>query len=621
MGPIAAMQDLPFDIASLHAAYGSGTKPGDVVSECYRRIAAAGDPGIFISLIDEAKARAEASRLGPFDRVAKPLWGVPFAIKDNIDAGGEATTAGCPAFAYEAGADAFTVARLRAGGAILIGKTNLDQFATGLVGMRSPYPIPKNALDPEIVPGGSSSGSAVAVARGLVSFALGTDTAGSGRVPAALNNIVGLKPTLGALSASGLVPACRTVDTISVFALTVEDAYRAFQSAAGHDPADAFSKPVPTPDLGTAPPHPKIGVPDTASLEFFGDDVQAASFTTALDAVLAAGGEIVELDFTPFYQVAEMLYGGVWVAERHTVVGPLMDKDPEAVHPVIRQIVGAATTFSATDTFNSLYRMESLRRTCERAMAGIDLLCVPTIPTFFTVADLDADPIGPNTKLGTYTNFVNLLDLCGIAVPTGVRSDGRPASVTLLARAGQDSLTAALASRLHREAGMTLGLTLGLTLGATGWPLPAIAAPSPKAGAGEIVIAAVGAHMSGLPLNRELTRLGGHFLATASTTTDYRLYRLAGGPPARPGLVRDAEGGTIALELWALPLTSFGTFMAGIPSPLGIGTVALADGTTVNGFICEAAGLEGATDITDFGGWRAYLAAQTEGHDRQGAVP
>ncbi|WP_281683808.1 allophanate hydrolase [Thalassobaculum salexigens] len=610
MGPSAAMQDLPFDIASLHAAYESGTKPGDVVAECYRRIAASGDPGIFITLIDAEKAQAEAARLGPFDRVAKPLWGVPFAIKDNIDAVDEQTTAGCPAFAYEAAADAFTVAKLRAAGAILIGKTNLDQFATGLVGVRSPYPIPKNALDPEIVPGGSSSGSAVAVARGLVSFALGTDTAGSGRVPAALNNIVGLKPTVGALSASGLVPACRTVDTISVFALTVEDAYRAFQSAAGHDPADAFSKAVTTPDLGTAPPHPTIGVPDTASLEFFGDAVQAASYAAALDTLTSEGGEIVELDFTPFYRVAEMLYGGVWVAERHAVVGPLMDTAPEAVHPVIRRIVGAATKFSATDTFNSLYRMEALRRTCEAAMAGIDLLCVPTVPTFFTVADLEADPIGPNTKLGTYTNFVNLLGLCGIAVPTGTRSDGRPASVTLLARAGQDSLTAALASRLHRKARVTLG--------ATGWALPEIPEPAPTLGPDEIVVAAVGAHMSGLPLNGELIRLGGRFIATASSAPGYRLYRLTGGPPFRPGLMRDATGGAIDLELWALPLASFGAFMAGIPAPLGIGTVTLADGGTVNGFICESAGLEGATDITEFGGWRAYLAAAT---DRQGAVP
>lgn len=614
MGPNAALQDLPFDIASIHAAYESGTKPADVIAECYRRIAAAGDPGIFITLIDETAAQGDVARLGPFDRAARPLWGVPFAIKDNIDAAGEETTAGCPAFAYEAEVDAFTVAQLRAAGAILIGKTNLDQFATGLVGVRSPYPIPKNALDPEIVPGGSSSGSAVAVARGLVSFALGTDTAGSGRVPAALNNIVGLKPTVGALSASGLVPACRTVDTISVFALTVEDAYQAFRAAAGHDPADAFSKAVAAPELGAVPPRFTVGIPDPASIEFFGDTVQASAFRDAVAAVEALGGDTVELDFTPFYQVAEMLYGGVWVAERHSVVGPLMDSNPEGVHPVIRQIVGAATRFSATDTFNSFYRMEALRRTCEAAMAGLDLLCVPTIPTFFTVADLAADPIGPNTRLGTYTNFVNLLGLCGIAVPTGSRNDGRPASATLLARAGQDSLTAALASRLHQMAGVTLG--------ATGWPLPAVPTAPPTPQADEIAVAAVGAHMSGLPLNGELTGLGGRFLAAAKTAPGYRLYRLAGGPPFRPGLVRaadgEADGAAIELELWALPTARFGAFMRGIPAPLGIGTVTLEDGAAVNGFICEAAGLEGATDITGFGGWRAYLASDT---DRQGNNP
>ncbi len=606
------MQDLAFDIASVHAAYAAGTKPADVIAECYRRIAAADDPGIFITLIDEAVAQSEVARLGPFDGSAKPLWGIPFAIKDNIDAAGIRTTAACPAFAYEAEEDAFTVAKLRAAGAILIGKTNLDQFATGLVGVRSPYPVPKNALDPEIVPGGSSSGSGVAVARGLVSFSLGTDTAGSGRVPAALNNIVGLKPTVGALSASGLVPACRTVDTISIFALTVEDAYCAFRAAAGHDAADAFSKSVPVPELGIAPPHLRVGVPDATTLEFFGDVAQEEAFNEALAAVKAAGGEITELDFTPFYQIAEMLYGGVWVAERHTVVGPLMKHDPDAVHPVIRQIVGAAATFSATDTFNSFYRMEALRRQCETAMAGLDLLCVPTIPTFFTVADLEADPIGPNSKLGTYTNFVNLLGLCGIAVPTGTRSDGRPASLTVLARAGQDGLTAALASRLHRRAGVSLG--------ATGWTLPAEPVPATVPQAGEIAVAAVGAHMSGLPLNGELTRLGGRFLSTARTAPGYRLYSLAGGPPFRPGLVRSADGAAIELEIWALPSATFGDFLRGIPAPLGIGTVSLEDGTAVNGFICEAAGLDGATDITEFGGWRAYLAAGTRplGFDSRG---
>jgi len=600
------MQDQPFDIASLHAAYDGGIRPADVVAEVYRRIRAVGDPGIFIHLIDEADTQAEAGRLGPFDRAAKPLWGIPFAIKDNIDAAGLATTAGCPAFAYTAEADAFTVARLRAAGAILIGKTNLDQFATGLVGVRSPYPIPKNALDPKIVPGGSSSGSAVAVAHGLVSFALGTDTAGSGRVPAALNNIVGLKPTVGALSATGLVPACRTLDTISVFALTVADAHLAFRSAAAHDPQDAYSKPVDVPLIGPTQPVLRVGVPDAGSREFFGDAAQSAAFDEALGKVAAAGGEIVEIDFAPFYRIAEMLYGGVWVAERHAVVEPLLSRDPDGVHPVIRQIVTQAEAFSATDTFRSFYRLEALKRECEAAMAGLDLLCVPSIPTFQTLADLEADPIGPNSRLGTYTNFVNLLGLCGIAVPTGWRSDGRPASVTLLARGGQDALTSSLAARLHRDAGTTLG--------ATGWPLPGGEDATPIAGPDEIVVAAVGAHMSGLPLNGELTRLGGRFLKAAATAAGYRLYALAGGPPARPGLVRAAPGtggGAIELELWALPKTAFADFMAGIPAPLGIGRVTLADGDSVNGFICEPAGLDGATDITEFGGWRRYLAAET----------
>ncbi len=596
------MLDLAFDIASLHSAYDAGTSPVEVIAECYRRIAATDDPGIFITLVPEAVARDDAARLGPFDRTAKPLWGVPFAIKDNIDAAGIETTAGCPGFAYEAPDDAFTVARLRAAGAILIGKTNLDQFATGLVGVRSPFPPPKNALDPDIVPGGSSSGSAVAVARGLVSFALGSDTAGSGRVPAALNNIVGLKPTVGSISATGLVPACRTVDTISIFALTTEDAYCAFQSAAGHDSADAFSKDVPVPALTAPPPHLRIGVPEASGREFFGDAAQAEMFDAALGALRSTGGSIVEIDFSPFHDVAEMLYGGVWVAERHTVVGPLLESDPDSVHPVIRQIVGQATKFSATDTFRSLYRLEALRRVCEQAMQDVDLLCVPSIPTFFSVADLEADPIGPNTKLGTYTNFVNLLGLCGVTVPVGTRRDGRPASVTLLARAGQDDLAAAVASRLHQGAGGTLG--------ATGWPL--VPAPEWEVAptADETTVAVVGAHMSGLPLNGELTRLGGRFLKTAQTASEYRLYRLAGSVPLGPGLVRTADGVPIELELWALPTTQLGAFLKGVPAPLGIGSLTLQDGTLSKGFICETAGLDGAVDITEYGGWRAYLAAE-----------
>ena len=597
---------LSFDIAALHAAYAGGLSPEAVVAEAYRRLAAAMDPAIFITQRAEAEALAEAAALPPFDPGAYPLWGVPFAVKDNIDVAGLPTTAACPAFAYVAERDAFAVARLRAAGAIPVGKTNLDQFATGLVGVRSPYGVPLNAIDPEIVPGGSSSGSAVAVARGIVSFALGTDTAGSGRVPAALNNIVGLKPSLGALSATGVVPACRTLDTISVFALSVPDAWTAFRAACVFDPADAFSRALPAPPLGAPPPVLTVAVPNGQSREFFGDTDQAASFEATLARLVSMGARIVEIDFAPFYDVAKMLYEGAWVAERMTVVGDLMRRDPGAIHPVTARIIGAADALSAEDAFRGIYRLAELRRTAEALMADADLLCVPSIPTFYSRDDLEADPIGPNSRLGTYTNFVNLMDLCGIAVPTGPRPDGRPGSVTLLARAGQDALAAALGQALH--------ISAGARMGATPHPVPAGRPEGPGLRPGESPVALVGAHMSGLPLNPAITGLGGRFLEATRTAPDYRLFALPGGPPARPGLLRVAQdGASIALELWALTPEGLGTLLSQIPSPLGLGKLRLADGREVTGFLAEAAGLEGAEDISAFGGWRSYLAGSAPG--------
>jgi len=595
------LKNLPFTIAAIHDAYCRGANPADVVGEVFRRIEAAADPGIFIHLIIENAVLADAGKLGPFDPAAKPLWGIPFVIKDNIDAASHPTTAACPDFSYVAKKDAHVVKLLRDAGALLIGKTNLDQFATGLVGVRSPYPIPKNAIDPDIVPGGSSSGSAVAVARGLVTFSLGTDTAGSGRIPAGLNNIVGLKPSLGALSATGVVPACRTLDTVSVFALTVEDAFAAFRAASGFDPADAFSKPGRKTAMTAVPPSFKVGVPSRGTREFFGDAVQAQSYVQALDAIEKIGGEIIELDFTPFYNVANMLYEGAWVAERYAAIEKIITEKPEALFPVTRQIIGGAKNLSAADAFKGMYRLADLKRITEPLIASVDLICVPTMPTFYTLSDLDADPIGPNSRLGTYTNFVNLLDLCGIAVPTGKRRDGRPGSVTLLARSGEDAKVASLASALHRKSAETIG--------ATGWPLPGSPLAAARPSENEIAVAMVGAHMSGLPLNHEVTRLGGRFLFASETAPVYRFYSLAGGPPKRPGLVRSHNGASIALEVWALPLEKFGMFMAGIPQPLGIGTLDLADGSQVKGFLCEMAGIDGAEDITSFGGWRAYQAS------------
>lgn len=592
-------------VSALHAAYAAGLSPEAVVAETYGRIAAADDPGIFLALVPEAEVRAAARALGPFDPETKPLWGVPFAVKDNVDVAGLPTTAACPDFAFTPQASAPAVKRLLAAGALLIGKTNLDQFATGLVGVRTPYPVPRNAIDPAVVPGGSSSGSAVAVARGLVGFSLGTDTAGSGRVPAGLNNIVGLKPSLGSVSSRGVVPACRTLDTLSVFAGTVAEADAVYRVMAGYDAEDPYSRSLPLPPRpGALPPGLRVGVPDAAGRIFGGDPQSETAFDASLaDLRAVLGGEATAIDLAPFFAVAQLLYAGPWVAERYQAIRGFIEARPDSLHPTTRAIIGAASAHSAADAFAGLYRLAELRRATEAVWQGIDVLVVPTYPRPRRVAELDADPIGPNSELGTYTNFVNLLDLCALAVPGRPRADGFPSGVTLIAPRGADGLIAELGARLHAAAGATLG--------ASGVAVPAEATPrADRAGAGEIEIAVVGAHLSGLPLNGELTGRGARFLRAVATRPDYRLHALPGGPPARPGLIRvdPGAGGAIATEVWALPPAGFGSFVAGVPSPLAIGTLALADGTSPKGFLVEAAGLAGARDITAFGGWRRYLS-------------
>ncbi|WP_138468851.1 allophanate hydrolase [Poseidonocella sp. HB161398] len=458
------LSSLPFTLPALRTAYAAGARPAEIVEEVFARLEAAADPGIFLHA-DRAAALAGARALGA--PLGRPLWGMPFAVKDNIDVAGQPTTAACPASAHVATEDAAVVARLRAAGAIVIGKTNLDQFATGLVGTRTPYPVPRNALDPAIVPGGSSSGSALAVARGIVPFALGTDTAGSGRVPAAHNGIAGLKPSLGAWSTRGLVPACRTLDTLSVFAQSTADAWEIHCAAAGYDPADSFSRrfPVPPAEPGALRPGLCIALPDADSLAAHCEPRQIRMLEETAGRLRALGARIVRIGFGPFHEVARLPYERSWVAERAAAIGDRLAEAPETLLPVIRRIAGGAAQFSAVDAFRDRYRLAELRRACETAMAGCDLICVPSIPAFVTLAEDAADPVGPNARLGSYTNFVNLLDLCGIAVPVGPRGDGRPGGVTLLAPAGRDALAASAAAAI--EAG---------PLGATGWPRPAAAA-------------------------------------------------------------------------------------------------------------------------------------------------
>jgi allophanate hydrolase len=593
---------LRFDLASLAAAYRDGLDPAAVVDLVFDRIAAADDPGIFLALFERDAVRARARSLGRYDP-DRPLWGVPFAVKDNIDVAGLATTAACPDFAYAPAADAAVVARLVAAGALPIGKTNLDQFATGLVGVRTPHPVPKNAFDAAMVPGGSSSGSAVAVARGLVAFALGTDTAGSGRVPAGLNNIVGLKPTVGALSSLGVVPACRTLDCVSIFALTVADAVAVEQAAAGYEPADPWSRRVSLAPPTALPPRLRVGVPDAAHRRFGGDALAEAAFDAAVADLAGLGATVVPVDLSAFFATAALLYDGPWVAERYEALRDFVAAHPASIHPVTAAILATARTKSAADAFAGLYRLAALRRATEATWRGVDLLMVPTYPRPRRLADLAADPIGPNSELGTYTNFVNLLDLAALAVPARFRADGFPSGVTLIGPAGSDGGLAALGAALHAAADVGLG--------ATGWPLPA-ATPAPARATGDAVeLAVVGAHLSGMPLNGDLSARGGRFLRATTTTADYRLWALAGGPPPRPGLERVADGtGTaIETEVWALPPGGFGAFVATVPPPLVIGTVRLADGTRPKGFLVEAAGLAGARDITGFGGWRAYRTA------------
>jgi allophanate hydrolase len=451
---------LPETVAEILAAHRAGTiTPAETVARSFARIRAHADPAIFITLREETDALADANKVGSRSRDL-PLYGVPVAVKDNIDVAGMPTTAACPAFAYHPQRDATAVARLRQAGAIVIGKSNLDQFATGLVGVRSPYGVPRNTLDRRLIPGGSSSGSAVAVAAGLVPLALGTDTAGSGRVPALLNNIVGLKPSLGLVSTHGVVPACRTLDCVSVFALTTDDAFAALAVMAGRDVNDPFARARPLGELGPGPAAFRIGVPRPGERVFFGDTQAAADYAAALDRLARLGGTLVEIDIEPFYETARLLYEGPWVAERYAATESLIASSPESMHPVTREIILAGARPSAVAAFKAFYRLEELRRAAEHTFGRVDLLALPTAPTIYTVDQVLADPILLNSRLGTYTNFVNLLDLCGLALPA-VLHGTRPFGITLLAPGGRDALLASIGRVFHADTALSLG-ALGL---------------------------------------------------------------------------------------------------------------------------------------------------------------
>lgn len=532
---------------------------------------------------------------------ALPLFGIPFAVKDNIDVAGWPTTAACPAFAYIAGRDATAVARLKAAGAIVIGKTNLDQFATGLVGTRSPYGEVVNSFDPAYVSGGSSSGSASAVARGLVPFALGTDTAGSGRVPAGFNNIVGLKPTKGWLSATGVVPACRLNDTLSVFALTVEDAWTVASLAGGYDPLDAYSRKHPATAPAAMPEAPVLAIPD--QMTFFDDAQAQQAWQAALEQLRAAGATLKPVDFTPFSRLAEQLYQGPWVAERTAAVGEMLSH-PDEMDPTVYQIIAAGERFSAVEAFKAEYLRADLARQIAAVLVDVDGLVVPTSPTIHTREEMQQEPVRYNSQFGTYTNFTNLADLSALALPAPFRADGLPAGITLLAPAWHD--------RALADFGLRWQSLLALSPGATGLPFTQGSVLPPSAE--HVRVAVVGAHLRGMPLNFQLTTRRAVFVEATETAACYRLYALANTQPAKPGIARRESGAAIQVELWDIPLARFGEFVAEIPAPLGIGTLELSDGRRVKGFICEPAALDDATDITDFKGWRNWIASRENAH-------
>lgn len=524
-----------------------------------------------------------------------PLYGVPFAVKDNIDVAGFLTTAACKALTTVAVQDAETVRLLKQAGAIVIGKTNLDQFATGLVGTRSPFGIVANTFNSKYVSGGSSSGSASVVARGFVPFALGTDTAGSGRVPAAFNNIVGLKPTKGRFSNRGLLPACKSLDCISIFALTVADADLVANVLEAYDPLDSYSRKHPK----NVPAHfstkLKFAIPE--KLNFFGDQLAEKAFQQTVQLLQSLNAEISQIDFSDFEQLAVQLYQGSWVAERTAALEYLLKTNPDAFDPTVLEIIKNGEKYSAVDAYNAEYLKQDLARKIQQRLADFDALIVPTAPTIYSIEQLEQNPIEYNAHLGTYTNFTNLADLSALALPAGFRADHLPFGITLIAPAWHDEALVHFGKAWQNY--------LALKLGALDKTLPLRSAT--PISQHHIRVAVVGAHLTGMPLNFQLTTRDAVHIETTTTSKNYALYALNGTVPPKPGLARQQDGQSIIVELWDVPTARFGEFVAEIPTPLGMGNVELEDGRWVKGFICEPYGIEDAENISHFGGWRAYI--------------
>ena len=588
-------------IPTLLKAYREGTcSPEEVILEAWQR-AASDDSAIWISRPTEAQLRESLRWIEGESPETKPLYGIPFAMKDNIDCVGYPTTAACPASSYEPEQHAFVVKLLIDAGAIPMGKTNLDQFATGLVGVRSPYGVPGNAFNADFIPGGSSAGSAVAVARGLCSFSLGTDTAGSGRVPASFNNLIGLKATRGLLSCTGVVPACRTLDCVSIFALTAADASCVLNVAAEFDPTDAYARKSESWAEISWPP--QVGVPREDQLDFFGNDSAKQLFEAARETISSMGWKIIEVDISAFLDAARLLYEGPWVAERAAVVSKILTEQPEALLPVTRAIIEGGLKGTAVDAFQAQYRLAELKRASEPIWERIDALLMPTAGTIYTRAEVEAEPIKLNSNLGRYTNFMNLLDLCGCAVPAGFLGNGLPWGVTFYAPARADGFVLECAAQFHAQMNLPLGMSSAMSGTA---PKPTTAMPTVPM----MKIAVCGAHMEGLALHWQLSDRKARFVERTQSAPCYRCFLLPanGRIPDRPGMVRVSEGGAaIELEVWEIPQSTMGSFLEGIVAPLGLGRVELADGTHACGFVCEGLVSETARDITSYGSWRKWL--------------
>lgn len=588
-------------IESIHQAYANGNEtPQSLIMKLREQALAQSDYNAWIYLLDETELQTYLDELTQKPREESPLWGIPFAIKDNIDLEGVATTAACESFSQVAEQSAAVVQALIDAGAIPLGKTNLDQFATGLVGTRSPFGEGKNVFNPDYISGGSSAGSAIATALGQVSFALGTDTAGSGRVPAAFNNLIGHKPSKGLLSTRGVVPACKSLDCVSVFSLTCKDAALLFDVLVNEDAHDPYSRKNRSFNHSAywhddKPGSFKFGVPQ--QLDFDNNSETESLFEQSVTQLQAIGGEKVDIDFDAFLEAARLLYEGPWVAER---VWATHDVERKDMLPVIQDILATVDNFQVPDAFAAQYRLQALKKICDQELAKVDFIVTPTTPSCYQRSEITENPIALNSKLGAYTNFMNLLDYAATAVPVGRLSSGVSWGISLFAGAFSDIHLLSFAGALQRH--------LDLPLGATSHTLSSMPTASRVAPAAQVDVVVCGAHLQGQPLNWQLLDRGASLQQQTQTVAGYGLFALPDGK--RPALVQRDNGAAIEVEVWRMPMSEFGSFVAGIPAPLGIGKVALVTGETLPGFICEEGGIANAEDISRFGGWRAYLAAR-----------